>query len=82
MLYLTCTTITSIDLAHNGVSRAKDWVSVDCGTMYFNHFIQVYEIERMSFWLPTKMTQFIFHLFLFETQVYFICLKLANDGHH
>ena len=32
MLYLTCTTITSVDLAHYGVSRAKDWVSVDCGT--------------------------------------------------
>ena len=34
MLYLTCTTITSIDLAHYGVSRAKDWVSVKCGTMF------------------------------------------------
>ena len=33
MLYLTCTTITSLDLAHYGVSRAKDWVSVDCGTI-------------------------------------------------
>ena len=33
MLYLTCTTITSIDLAHYGVSRAKDWVSVKCGTV-------------------------------------------------
>ena len=32
MLYVTCTTITSVDLAHNGVSHAKDWVSVDCGT--------------------------------------------------
>ena len=32
MLYLTCTTITSEDLAHYGVSRAKDSVSVDCGT--------------------------------------------------
>ena len=31
MLYLTCTTITSVDLAHYGVSRAKDWISVDCG---------------------------------------------------
>ena len=31
MLYLTCTTITSVDLAHYGVSRAKDWVSGDCG---------------------------------------------------
>ena len=33
MLYLTCTTITSADLAHYGISRAKDWVSVDCGTI-------------------------------------------------
>ena len=32
MLYLTCTTITSVDLAHYGASRAKDWVSVYCGT--------------------------------------------------
>ena len=32
MLYLTCSTIISVDLAHYGVSRAKDWVSVDCGT--------------------------------------------------
>ena len=31
MLYLTCTTITSVDLAHYVVSRAKDWISVDCG---------------------------------------------------
>ena len=34
MLYLTCTMISSVDLAHNGVSRAKDWVSVDCATQY------------------------------------------------
>ena len=27
------TKITSVDLAHYGVSRAKDWVSVDCGTI-------------------------------------------------
>ena len=40
MLHLTCTTITSVDLAHYGVSRAKDWVSVDCGTMHdTNHLI-------------------------------------------
>ena len=32
MLNLTRTTITSVGLAHYGVSRAKDWVSVDCGT--------------------------------------------------
>ena len=31
MLYLTCTVISSVDLAQV-VSRAKEWVSVDCGT--------------------------------------------------
>ena len=35
MLYLTCTTITSVDLAQYGVSRAKDRVSVDSGTTTF-----------------------------------------------
>ena len=32
MLSIICTTITSVDLAHYGISRAKNWVSVDCGT--------------------------------------------------
>ena len=32
MLYLTCTMISRVDFAHYRVSRAKDWVSVDCGT--------------------------------------------------
>ena len=32
MLYLACTTISSVDLAQCGVSLAKDWVSVECGT--------------------------------------------------
>ena len=36
LLYLTCPTITSVDLAHYGVSRAKDWVAVDCGTIYLS----------------------------------------------
>ena len=35
MLYLTCTTISSVDLAQYGVSLAKDWVSVECGTKTF-----------------------------------------------
>ena len=33
MLYLTCTIISSVDLAHHRVSCAKDWVSVECGTI-------------------------------------------------
>ena len=31
-VYLTCTIISSVDLAHYGVFRAKDWVFVNCGT--------------------------------------------------
>ena len=32
MLYLICITVSSVDLAHYRVSRAKDWASVGCGT--------------------------------------------------
>ena len=46
MLYLTCTTKTSVDLAHYGVSRAKDWVSVDCGTRGFN--LSLFYSDRSS----------------------------------
>ena len=35
MLYLACTTLSSVDLAQYGVSLAKDWVSVKCGTSYY-----------------------------------------------
>ena len=33
MLYLTCTMISSVDLACYRVSHAKDWVSVNCITI-------------------------------------------------
>ena len=46
MLYLTCTTIPSVDLAHYGVSRAKDWVFVDCGTRKFKATNAKKEEER------------------------------------
>ena len=39
MLCLTGTMITSVDLARCGIARAKDWVSVDCGTSEFNEYI-------------------------------------------
>ena len=40
MLYLTCTTTTSVDFANLGVTHAKDWVSVDCGTTRIYIMIQ------------------------------------------
>ena len=36
MLYLTCTMVSIVDLAHYGISRAKDWLCVDCCTNIFN----------------------------------------------
>ena len=41
-LYLTCTTITSVDIAHYGVSRSNDWVSVVCGTKYSNCMVYIF----------------------------------------
>ena len=35
MLYLTCATISSVNLADYAVSHVLDWVSVDCGTSFF-----------------------------------------------
>ena len=43
MLYRTCTTISSVDLAQCGISFAKDWVSVKCGTNIFMKY------ERLAF---------------------------------
>ena len=37
MLNLTCTMISSVDLAHYGISRAKDWLSENCGTIWFGY---------------------------------------------
>ena len=59
MLYLTCTTITSVDLAHYGVSRSKDWVSVDCGTSSYRKQTTHVSIETkmtVNESIETKMT--------------------------
>ena len=41
MLYLTCTTISIVDLAEYGVSLVKDWVSEECGTSILMHYKDV-----------------------------------------
>ena len=48
MLYLNCTIITSVDLAHYGVSRAKDWVSVDCGTIWVDSTMPSKDSDGMA----------------------------------
>ena len=40
MLNLTCTMISSVDIPCYGVSRAKNWVSKDCGTTYLILFFK------------------------------------------
>ena len=78
MLYLTCTTITSIDLAHYGVSRAKDWVSVDCGTITLSNILYcialLLNISRnlpsMSFVICRRIYVYISFSFIFEGGVW------------
>ena len=35
MLILTCTMISSVHIAHDGVARVREWVSVKCGTSFY-----------------------------------------------
>ena len=64
MLYLTCTTIISVDLARYGVSRAKDWVSVDCGT----------KICYFKFYCISSL-EFIYDFLLFR---FAVCLPVVS----
>ena len=49
MLYLTCTMISSVDLARYGVSNAKDWVSVDYGkVLYKDGFTRRHMLHDMQ----------------------------------
>ena len=53
MLNLTCTLMSSVDFAHYRVYRAKDWVSVDCGTrkvlLRFSNSLDVFGAAMLSF---------------------------------
>ena len=48
MLYRTYTMISSVDLAHYGVSRAKDRVFVDCGTNCINEIAIFTELGKIQ----------------------------------
>ena len=66
MLYLTCTMISSVDLVHYGVSLAKNWVSVDCGTSGTYTFSLCLQCKRQAQYpivhkmLPKIQTAFFF----------------------
>ena len=40
--------ISSVDLAHCGVSRGKDWVSVDCGTNMYVVGTNQHAVDRFK----------------------------------
>ena len=65
MIYLTCTVISGVDLAHYGVSRAKD-----CGLCYMCH--QVLGLPGIphssGFAKLTKQTQSLWDLYLVPCQ--------------
>ena len=58
MLYLTCTMISSVDFACYGVSRAKDWVSVDCGTRVFKVFLSHHLFCMSYLYMHKSLTTF------------------------
>ena len=63
MLYLTCTMISIVDLAFCGVSHAKDWVTVNCGTNVFSESVAAK--DSASFFLRIRVFLFLFiYLFL------------------
>ena len=85
MLYLTCTTITSVDLAHYGVSHAKDWVYVDCGTKTYSLLVHIKSIFFPCKSFSTKEAVFLtlfFYLFyliyVFTYLLIFLFLKIKR----
>ena len=64
MLYLTCTIISSVALAHYGVFRAKDRVSVDCGTRH-----TVKNIRRFYGKITGNQLPVLFPLFFLQAPV-------------
>ena len=58
MLYLTCTMISSVDLAHYGVSLAKYWVSMDCGTNSYILHLKIVSLIRFMVSEIDTLTKF------------------------
>ena len=78
MLYLTCTMISSVDLAHYGVSRAKDWVSVDCGTIHFMFCITISFFRKFIKATELDVSKFTFmSMHSFPNSCKFVCFILS-----
>ena len=76
MLNFTCTMISSADIVHYGVSRAEDWISVDCSISATYTFPLCLQCERQSQYL-------IVHKMLPKIQTAFFSVKtnfIANES--
>ena len=95
MLYLTCTMISSVDLARYGASPAKDWVSVDCGTMLLCNFqcrngVGSETLEQLKtvffffFFLVFFFFFFLFYIFFLQILVKILTIirKCAENKNH
>ena len=79
MLYLTCTTISSVDLAQYGVSLAKDWVSVECGTTKFGIHVFHNKIRTLIFiFKALYITRLPFVLSFLRIFYWFVTSHLAS----
>ena len=58
MLYMTCTMLSGIDLAHYAVSRAKDWVSVDYGTRLITGMIWFCHVFMLGLQTPVRKSNY------------------------
>ena len=72
MLYLACTTISSVDLAQYGVSLAKDWVSVKCDTTSFRWHVLA-RITHLKQCRPLRKSTVFVQEFLFDHEVNIEC---------
>ena len=77
MLYLACTTISGVDLAQYGVSLAKDWVSVKCGTSYN---VVYFEKKKKKKKLIKEHSPCIIRFLISNTVALFITASIRERG--
>ena len=81
MLYLTCTTITSVDLAQYGVALAEDWVSVECGTSHHSILLLLFCSIYPFLFLSFSHIDILCHIFSATIQASIIKLgtRMSNE---
>ena len=79
MIYLTCTTIISVNLAQYGVSLAKDWISLECGTISFTTNFRCYVATENKLSQPLLSNCFQLSELLYECPLIQLNHSLATS---